>query len=43
MFLFHDSASNELIDTRFQNEAESEPSCKKREIKGNTSYDPVTI
>lgn len=43
MFVFHDSVSNELIDRRFQNETENEPSCKKRETKGNTSYDPVTI
>ena len=39
----NDSASNEQINTQFQNETENDASCKETEIKGNTSYDPVTI
>ena len=39
----NDSASNEQIYTQFQNETENDTSCKETEIKGMTSYDPVTI
>ena len=39
----NDSASNEKIGTQFQNGTENDASCKETEIKGNTSYDPVTI
>ena len=39
----NDSASNEQIDTQFQNETENDASCKDIEIKGNTSYDPATM
>ena len=39
----NDSASNEQINTQFQNETENDASCKETEIKSNTSYDPATI
>ena len=37
----NDSASNEQIDTLFQNKMENDASCKETGIKGNTSYDPA--
>ena len=41
--LGNDSASNEQIDTQFQNKTENDASCKETKIKSNTSYDLVTI
>ena len=39
----NNSVSNEQINTQFQNESENDASCKKIEIKGNTSSHPANM